>query len=118
MKLSIRQMQLLIVTLALAASGWLLLTQPPATQAVFDDSAVTFKTKCAMCHGLDGTGNTPTGMSLKVRDLGSAKVQKMTDAQLNTIISKGKDKMPAFNGSLNAEQIKGLVAHIRAMKKK
>jgi cytochrome c6 len=95
----------------------LVTTQAPVTRAAFDDAAVTFKTKCAMCHGMDGTGNTPTGKSLKVRDLGSAGVQKMTDAQLNTIISKGKDKMPGFSSSLNTDQIKGLVAHIRALKK-
>ena len=116
MKLSIRPMQLLI--LALAAGGWLMLTQPTVSYAVFDDSAVTFKTKCALCHGLDGTGDTPTGKSLKVRNLSSAEVQKMKDAQLITIISKGKDKMPAFKDSLNAEQIKGLVAHLRTMAKK
>ncbi|NOT59832.1 MAG: cytochrome c [Acidobacteria bacterium] len=117
MRFSIRQMQLLVFAFSLIFGGWLMLAQPPATQAVFEDNVTTFKTKCAMCHGMDGTGNTPTGKSLKVRDLGSAEVQKQSDAQLNTIISKGKDKMPGFNSSLNAEQIKGLVAHIRSLKK-
>ena len=119
MKFSIRQVQFLLTTGAvMLLAGLLLATQPPVTRAVFEDNAVTFKTKCALCHGLDGSGNTATGKAMKVRDLGSAEVQKMTDAQLNTLIRKGKNKMPAFGGSLNAEQIKGLVAHLRSLAKK
>ena len=78
-----------------------------------DDGATLFKTKCAMCHGADGKGDSPMGKKLNVRDLGSADVQKQSDAELTTIIEKGKNKMPAFGGKLSAEQITTLVAHIR-----
>lgn len=92
-----------------------------STQAViasFDDSAALFKAKCASCHGEDGTGNTPAGKQLKVRNLRSAEVQKQSDAQLVAVITKGKDKMPAFEKDLNKDQIKQLVAHIHNLSKK
>jgi mono/diheme cytochrome c family protein len=70
-----------------------------------------------MCHGADGTGSTPTGKALKVRDLGSADVQAQTDAQINDIVTNGKGKMPAYKGKLTDEQIKELVGFIRSLAK-
>lgn len=83
-----------------------------------DDGTATFKTKCAMCHGADGAGTTATGKALKVRDLRSADVQGQTDAQLNDIVTNGKNKMPAYKGKLTDDQIKGLVAYLRELAKK
>jgi len=40
------------------------------------DGAVIYKSKCAICHGADGKGKTPTGKALHVRDLGSPEVQR------------------------------------------
>ncbi|HXZ26430.1 MAG TPA: cytochrome c, partial [Terriglobales bacterium] len=72
--------------------------------------ADTFKAKCAMCHGADGAGKAAIG----TKDLGSADVQKQTDAQLTDIITKGKPpKMPAYGGKLSEDEIKNLVAFIR-----
>jgi hypothetical protein len=51
-----------------------------------------------------------------VPDLTTADVQEMSDAELNDIITNGKNKMPKF-GSLKPEEIKGLVAYIRTLKK-
>ena len=82
------------------------------------DAAATYKAKCAMCHGPDGAGATPTGKSLKVRDLASPEVQKQSDADLNGIIDKGKAKMPAFGKSLKPDEITGLVAFTRDLAKK
>ena len=82
------------------------------------DGAGDFKTKCAMCHGADGTGSTATGKALKVRDLASPDVQSQSDAQLTDIVTNGKNKMPAYKGKLTDDQIKGLVAYIRGLAKK
>jgi cytochrome c6 len=88
-----------------------------ATAAHADDAgAAVYKSKCASCHGADGSGNTPAGKSLKVRDLRSAAVQKMTDAELIAVTTDGKGKMPAYGKKLTPEQIKSLVTAIRAMK--
>ena len=78
----------------------------------------TYKAKCAMCHGAEGKGDSPMGKKLNLRDLGSPEVQKQTDAELTTIISKGKGKMPPFEGKLTAEQIGQVLAHIRELGKK
>jgi len=77
-----------------------------------------FKGKCAMCHGPDGAGKTTMGEKLKVPDLHSADVQKKSDADLKTIITKGKDKMPGYETKLSKEQIDKLVAFIRELAQK
>ncbi len=89
-----------------------------STPLAAQDGAALYKTKCAMCHGADGKGETPMGKKLNIRDLGSPEVQKQTDAELTTIISKGKGKMPPFAGKLTAEQIGQVLAHIRELGKK
>jgi len=76
-----------------------------------------YKSKCAACHGPDGKGETAIGKANKLRDLGSAEVQKLSDEELTGIIAAGKGKMPAYAKSLKPEQIKELVAYIRAFKK-
>lgn len=77
-----------------------------------------YKTKCAVCHGPDGAGKTVMGGKLKARDLRSAEVQKETDAELAQIITKGKEKMPSYEGKLTKEQIGQLVSYIRELAKK
>ena len=89
-----------------------------STPLAAQDGPTLYKTKCAMCHGADGKGETPMGKKLNIRDLGSPEVQKQTDAELTTIISKGKGKMPTFEGKLTAEQIGQVLAHIRELGKK
>ncbi len=101
--------------------GILILSSTSSTMtsaAMFNGAETTFKTKCASCHSLDGSGSSPVGKSLKLRDLRSAEVQKQTDAQLQGIISKGKGKMPAFEKSLGADTCKALVGHLRELAKK
>jgi mono/diheme cytochrome c family protein len=77
-----------------------------------------FKTKCAACHGPDGKGEVPMGKKLGARNLGSADVQGQSDAQLIEVVTKGKNKMPAYDGKLTKEQIGQLVVYIRELGKK
>lgn len=77
----------------------------------------TYKAKCAMCHGPDGKGETATGKMMKVKDFSSEEVQKMSDADLAAVITSGKGKMPPSK-SLSADQVKDLVAYVRAFGKK
>jgi cytochrome c6 len=76
-----------------------------------------FKGKCAMCHGPDGAGKTPMGQTLKIPDLHSEAVQKRSDAELIQIVTKGKNKMPAYENKLSKEQIDKLVTYIRELAK-
>jgi mono/diheme cytochrome c family protein len=77
-----------------------------------------YKAKCAMCHGPDGKGETPAGKSMKAVSFAAPEVAKMSDEELETVITKGKNKMPAFDGKLKKEQIEQLVEYIRALAKK
>jgi mono/diheme cytochrome c family protein len=90
----------------------------PALSPAADTPADLYKAKCAACHGADGSGNTAMGKNLKLKDLGSADVQKMSDKELKDAIAKGKPpKMPGYAGKLTDTQIDDLVKHIRSMKK-
>lgn len=82
------------------------------------DGAQLFKANCTLCHGVDGSGNTPPGKAMKAKDLRSDEVQKQTDDQLTEVISKGKGKMPAFGSKFSADETKSLVAYIRQLAKK
>ena len=77
-----------------------------------------FKAKCAACHGADGKGEVPVGKKLGARDLSSAEVQGQSDAQLADVVTKGKNKMPKYDGKLTKDQIGELVAYIRELGKK
>jgi mono/diheme cytochrome c family protein len=76
-----------------------------------------YKSKCQACHGPDGSGDTVMGKKLGAKDLRSAEIQKQTDSQMSEIITKGKEKMKGFEGRLTADEVKTLVAQVRALKK-
>ena len=100
---------LLIVVIALVL---------PAFSVAADSGPDLFATKCASCHAKDGSGNTAMGKNLKVRDMGSADVQRQSDKELKDIVTKGKPpKMPGYSGKLNDAQINDLVKFIRTLKK-
>jgi len=79
-------------------------------------SEALYKSKCAACHGADGTGSA-TGKKMGAHDYTTADVQGMSDVELATIITNGKNKMPKYGASLKPEDIKGVVAYIRTYKK-
>jgi mono/diheme cytochrome c family protein len=82
------------------------------------DGAATYKAKCASCHAADGSGQTPMGKSMKLRDLRSPEVQKQTDKELFAVTADGKGKMPAYKTKLSEAEINALVAHMRELAKK
>jgi mono/diheme cytochrome c family protein len=79
---------------------------------------------CAKCHGEDGKGKTKMGEKLGVKDYTDGKVQEgMKDAEMTKAIKEGvkekdsdKVKMKGF-GDLTDDEVKGLVAYVRAFKK-
>ncbi len=90
----------------------------PAAVRAQSDVAKVYKTNCVLCHAADGSGNSTSGKALGAKDLASSEVQKKSDAELTEVITKGKGKMPAFGAKLKPEEIKQLVAYIRAIPKK
>jgi mono/diheme cytochrome c family protein len=88
-----------------------------STRTFAADAAADYKAKCASCHGAEGKGETAFGKAMKVKDLASDELQKQSDAELTSIITKGKKPMPGYEGKLTPEQIAGIVKYIRALKK-
>ncbi len=80
------------------------------------DSAALFKSKCAMCHGPDGTASTTMGKNLGIKSYKAPEVQKTSDADLKAIIVNGKGKMPSYK-ALTPEQVEGLVKYVRELGK-
>jgi cytochrome c6 len=97
-----------------SVAALLLLVALPTLAA---DGPTLFKQTCAPCHGVKGDANTPAGKSLGAKDLGTPPVQKLTDAELTTTITKGKGKMPAFGSRLGAEDVKNLIGVVRSFRK-
>jgi cytochrome c6 len=79
-------------------------------------SQTLYKGKCAACHGANGAGSA-MGTKMGAHDFTTAAVQGMSDAELTDTITNGKNKMPKYGTSLKPEDIKGLVAYIRTLKK-
>jgi mono/diheme cytochrome c family protein len=85
-----------------------------------------WRAKCASCHGPDGKGQTEQGKKMAIGDLSSAEWQsKTTDDQIRTAINDGvktekngvKKEMEAYKSKLRPDQIDGLIAYVRGLKK-
>lgn len=78
---------------------------------------------CASCHGKDGKGQTKMGLKAGVKDYTDAKVQDAfkDDEAFKAVKDglKGKDKelMKPFAEKLTDDEIKSLIAYVRAFKK-
>lgn len=77
----------------------------------------TYKSKCLMCHGVDGLGATPAGKAMKAVSFKDPAVVNTSDAALIAIVKSGKNKMPEYGDKLSGDQIKAVVAYIRALQK-
>ena len=82
-----------------------------AGKAAYDKS-------CKSCHGVTGTPNPAMAKIMKVemKDLGSADIQSMSDADLNKAITEGKGKMKPVKSVTGAEA-DNVIAYIRTFKK-
>jgi mono/diheme cytochrome c family protein len=76
--------------------------------------SMAWKQNCVKCHGPDGRGNTPEGRMNRVPDITATKA---TDAELAALITKGRNKMPAFGSALPPKVIDGLVKQVRSLVK-
>lgn len=82
-----------------------------------ESGADTYKAKCQMCHGADGTPPAAMAKSMGIKDLKSDDIQKQSDAELKTVVEKGKGKMPGFAGKLTPAQIDDVVKYVKSLKK-
>ena len=95
----------------------------PAASVRAADAKENWTKNCMQCHGATGAADTKMGKKLNAKNLTDPKVQAtFTDAEAATAIKEGikengKTKMKAFGDKLSDEEIKALVAYVRALKK-
>ncbi|HFS67442.1 MAG TPA: cytochrome c [Flavobacteriia bacterium] len=77
-----------------------------------------FRSRCAVCHGLNGHGDGPGAKALtpKPKDLTLPLIQNQTDGELFWKISKGRNDMIQWEPILSETQRWNLVNYIRTLK--
>ena len=83
-----------------------------------DDVKDVYTKKCAVCHGEDGSANTARGKRLKMKDIRSPEVQKLTPAQWTEAVLKGTKDMDGYEKELGADMCKKLAAYMQELAKK
>ncbi len=83
---------------------------------------LTFKNRCALCHGADGEGNGKMARIIKNPPPFNLTYSMMPDEYLIDMISKGgqgmqrSPRMPPFGGDLSENEIKSVVKHIKTLR--
>ena len=86
------------------------------------DSKELYTSQCAKCHGADGKGDTKMGKKLGAKDYTDAKVQAdlKDDAAVKAIkegLKDGDKTLMKPTEGVSDDDVKGLVAYMRAFKK-
>jgi mono/diheme cytochrome c family protein len=105
-----------VLTLSLFAA--LAVTTSSPSALAFQSVKSVYASKCAVCHGNDGTANTAKGKELKVRNFTSDEFKKMPDAKAMEVLLKGKGKMEAYEKTLGKEKLEQLLAYCRELSNK
>jgi mono/diheme cytochrome c family protein len=111
------------VVLALAGVvAGLLLAPPPESPPGPEPGRSLFQAHCASCHGADGRGGAWRARLTLLRpgDLVAPEMAALPDAYLVVLIRQGgsvfgKPGMPSFGSVLSDEEIRALVAYLRAL---
>ena len=83
--------------------------------SVGGDGKKVYNARCAICHGVDGRGNTEAGRKVKAKDLRAPDVQKQSDDLLMETVIHGFGKMPGFEKKLSPEKTQQVLAYIREL---
>lgn len=106
-----------LFAIAVCAVSGILLASCPQARGASSPGATTFKSKCELCHGGDGAGNTTLGKQLQAANLRSKEVQKKTNAELHKAIHDGNGNMPPFADQLNDTEIDQVIKYVRTLGK-
>lgn len=96
--------------------------QMPGALKSFDGGDVTlgkgvYVSLCARCHGANGEGGALPG-GVTVPAFADAKFQaSLDDKGMARAIALGKGAMPSFRGELDRDQLAGVIAYVRTLKK-
>ncbi|MCA1553798.1 MAG: c-type cytochrome, partial [Chloroflexi bacterium] len=93
----------------------------PSNPDVIANARKVFTTRCALCHGSDGKGQTAIGSHTYPRaaDLTSARVQSKRDGELYWIVENGSPHtgMPGWKGTLSDDELWQAVSYLRLLPK-
>jgi mono/diheme cytochrome c family protein len=104
--------------ISMLASGSTPSTHSSPASAAPGSAQDVYLDKCSVCHAQDGSGNTAKGRKLKVKNVHSPEVQKLSEAEMIDIVAKGKGKdMDGFEKELGMDMVKQLVAYYRSLAK-
>jgi mono/diheme cytochrome c family protein len=115
-KTLVAKFALTVLTLSIFTALALTMSSPPAL--AFQSAKSLYASKCAVCHGNDGSANTAKGKELKVRNLKSEEFKKMPDAKAMEVMLKGKGKMEGYEKTLGKEKLEQLLAYCRELSNK
>lgn len=75
---------------------------------------------CTSCHGMSGKpAPLMPGFPRKPQDLTDPEYHRRTpDDELLRVLRTGKDRMPAFGGMLNDDDLRNVVAYVRTLARK
>ena len=114
--------KLLAAAAFVALASQLVMAPAPA---VASESEKVYKFYCAQCHGLTGKGDGPNvtkDFPVSPRNFTNAKeMNKLSDADMKNVIMDGgpsaskSPMMPPWGKTLTAEQVDGLVKHLRVL---
>lgn len=77
-----------------------------------------YKSKCAMCHGADGSASSGAGKAMKVPSFLTPEAKKASTQSYVEAVKNGKGRMPAYGAKLSGPEINSVVAYIRTLQKK
>ena len=71
-----------------------------------------YDSKCLMCHGDDGTGDTKAGKMMKTPDLTTEPWKQGTSvAEVVKTLREGLGKMPKYEGKISEEDLKAVAEY-------
>ncbi len=115
---------LVLMSLDRAGEPW---TAPPEADRMKDPmagdpkaaarGAKVFRSLCWTCHGLEGRGDGPNAVVLKVKpaDLGSGAVQQQSNGALYWKITHGRGEMASYEQVLSREDRWAVAHYIRTL---
>jgi mono/diheme cytochrome c family protein len=104
MKKSLRSHLVLAVVISLASAA-----------GFAEAGDATYKAKCASCHGATGTPSAGMAKMMGIKPASDPDIQKLTVAQISTVVKTGKGKMKPIAG-LSDEQIKDVSTYFHGLK--
>jgi cytochrome c6 len=84
-------------------------TNLPGRKADISNGREIFESKCAKCHGSDGTKGKWGAKNLQV--------SKLLDSDMKTIITNGKRIMPAWGKRLTEDEILSVIDYVKTLRR-